>query len=92
MKNADNLFVTQRKPSCATIKLMLFAVSKLNGSQRKTLVNPRRMHCMYCGIPKGGCEFSLCYYIHYAVNNFSLLAFIREFTNGIVGEEFAHKN
>jgi len=45
--------VTQRKPSRATTKLMLFIVSKDNGTQRRTLVSPWRIHCMYCGVPKG---------------------------------------
>ena len=26
---------------------------KMNGTQRKILVSPRRMHGMYCGMPKG---------------------------------------
>jgi len=25
----------------------------MNGTQRKTLVNPLRMPCVYCGMPKG---------------------------------------
>ena len=37
----------QRKPSCATTKSTLFAISKDNGTQRRTLVSPRRMHCTY---------------------------------------------
>ena len=24
----------------------------MNGTQRRTLVSPQRMHCMYCGMPK----------------------------------------
>ena len=43
-------FVTQRKPSCATTKLMLFTVSK---DEWRTLVSPCRMHYTYCGMPKG---------------------------------------
>jgi len=27
--------------------------AKMNGTQRRALVSPRRMHCMYCGMPKG---------------------------------------
>ena len=45
--------VTQGKPSRSTTKLTLFTVSKDKWTQRRTLVNPWRMHCMYCGMPKG---------------------------------------
>ena len=27
--------------------------AKMNGTQRRTLVSPRRMHYTYCGMPKG---------------------------------------
>ena len=27
--------------------------AKMNGTQWRTLVSPWRMHCMYCGMPKG---------------------------------------
>ena len=27
--------------------------AKMNGTQRRTLVSPSRMHCMYWGMPKG---------------------------------------
>ena len=27
--------------------------AKMNGTQRRTLVSPWRMHCTYCGMPKG---------------------------------------
>jgi len=27
--------------------------AQTNGTQRRTLVSPRRMHCTYCGMPKG---------------------------------------
>jgi len=27
--------------------------TKMNGTQRRTLVSPRRTHCMHCGMPKG---------------------------------------
>ena len=30
--------------------------AKMNGTQRRTLVNPWRMHCTYCGMPKGTCQ------------------------------------
>ena len=49
MKNTDDY---KRKSSCATAKLTFFAVSK-DESQRRTLVNLRRMHCMYCRMPRG---------------------------------------
>ena len=26
--------------------------AEMNGTQRRTLVSPQRMHCMYCGMPK----------------------------------------
>ena len=26
--------------------------AKMKGTQRRTLVSPRRMHCMYCSMPK----------------------------------------
>jgi len=44
-------FHYKRKPSHATTKLTLFAV--MNGTQRRTLVSPWRMHCTYCGTPPG---------------------------------------
>ena len=28
-------------------------LAKMNGTQRRTLVSPSRMHCTYCGMPKG---------------------------------------
>ena len=31
----------------------LLLSTKKNGTQSRTLVSPRRMHCMYCGMPKG---------------------------------------
>ena len=46
------LVYTQRKPSRATTKLTLLS-AKMNGTQRRTLVSPCRMHCMYSGMPKG---------------------------------------
>ena len=30
--------------------------AKINGRQRKTLVSQLRMHCTYCGMPKGTCQ------------------------------------
>ena len=27
--------------------------AKMNGTQRRILVSPRRMHCTYCGMSKG---------------------------------------
>ena len=30
--------------------------AKMNGTQRRTLVSPWRMHCTYCGMPKGTCR------------------------------------
>ena len=30
--------------------------AKMNGTQRRTLVSPRRMHCTYCGMLKGTCQ------------------------------------
>ena len=27
--------------------------AKMNWTQRRTLVSPRRMHCMFCSMPKG---------------------------------------
>jgi len=27
--------------------------AKMNGTQRRTPVNPRRMYCIYCSMPKG---------------------------------------
>ena len=51
-KNMDD-FRYEGKPSRATSKSTPFAD---NGTQRRTLVSPRRMHCMYCGMPKGTCR------------------------------------
>jgi len=31
----------------------LFVVNKVNGTQRRAVVSPRRMHCMYSGMAKG---------------------------------------
>jgi len=42
--------LTQRKPSHATTELMLPLSAKMKGTQR---VSPWRMHCTYCGMPKG---------------------------------------
>ena len=30
--------------------------AKMNGTQRRTLVSPWRMHCTYCGMPKDTCR------------------------------------
>ena len=46
-------FPFEGKPSCATAKSTLFAVSKDEWDTRRTLVSPRRMHCTYSGMPKG---------------------------------------
>jgi len=48
--------ITQRKPPHAVnylINTFQSLSAKMNGAQRSTLVNPWRMHCMYCGMPKG---------------------------------------
>ena len=39
IKNTDD-FRNEGKPSCATAKLTLFTVSKMNGTQRRTVVSP----------------------------------------------------
>ena len=52
MKNMDD-FHYQGKSSSATTKLTLLLSAKMNGTQRRTLVSPWRMQCMYCGMPKG---------------------------------------
>jgi len=36
-----------------TTKLTLFAVGKMNDTQRRTLVSPLRMACVHCSMPKG---------------------------------------
>ena len=35
--------------------LHLLLSAKMNGKQRRTLASPRRMHCTYCGMPRGTC-------------------------------------
>jgi len=40
-------------PSCAPPNGHLSLSAKMNGTQRRALVSPSRMHCMYCGMPKG---------------------------------------
>jgi len=35
------------------VSIQLVLSEKMNGIQRRTLVSPRRMHCTYCGMPKG---------------------------------------
>ena len=53
MKNTDN-FHYEGKSSHGTNKLSPYSLSaKMNGTQRRTLVSPRRMHYTYCGMPKG---------------------------------------
>ena len=44
---------TQKKPSRTTTKLTLLLSAKMNGTQRRTLLSPWRMHCTYCSMPKG---------------------------------------
>ena len=45
---------TTKNTSRATAKSTLFTVSNDEcRTQNRTLVNPWRMHCMYCAIPKG---------------------------------------
>ena len=45
------IFVMQL--SHATTKSTLLLSAKMNGTQRRTLVSPRKMHYVYCGIPQG---------------------------------------
>jgi len=45
--------IMKRKPSHATTKSTLLSVSKDKWNTRRALVSPQRMHCMYCGMPKG---------------------------------------
>ena len=52
VKNTDN-FRYEGKPSRATANHHFSLSAKMNGTQRRTLVSPWRMHCMYCGMPKG---------------------------------------
>ena len=49
MKNMND-FHYEGKPSCAIAKLTLFAVSK---DEWDTKEDTQRMHCTYCGMPKG---------------------------------------
>ena len=52
MKYTDD-FCFEGKPSRATAKSTLSLSAKMNGTQRRTLVSPRRMYCTYCGMLKG---------------------------------------
>ena len=52
MKNTDD-FCYKGKPSLLPPNPNLSLSAKMNGTQRRTLVSPTRMHCMYCGMPKG---------------------------------------
>jgi len=53
MKNTEFFRYMKRKPSHATTESILFAVSKDEWDIKRALVIPRRMYCMYCGMPKG---------------------------------------
>ena len=54
MKNTDN-FNAEGSHHVVPPNLHLLLSAKMNGTQRRTLVSPRRMHCTYCGMPKGTC-------------------------------------
>ena len=45
--------ITQRKPPCVTTKFTLFRSAKMNGTQRRTLASPWKMHFTYCSMLKG---------------------------------------
>ena len=51
MKNTDN-FHFEENPSHATAKSTLFVVSKAEGDTKED-TKFIRMHCTYCGMPKG---------------------------------------
>ena len=55
MKNTDN-FCYEGKPSRATTKSTLFAVSKDEWDRKEDTGKSIRMHCTYCGMPKGTCQ------------------------------------
>ena len=45
--------VTQRKPSLAITKSTLYAVSKDKWKTKEDSGMSMKMHCTYCGMPKG---------------------------------------
>jgi len=49
----QTIFATNGSHHVSFTKLTLFAVSKMNGTQRRALISPWRMHCMYSGMAKG---------------------------------------
>ena len=53
MKNTDNFRYAKGSHHVLPPNRHLSLSAKMNGTQRRTLVSPRRMHCMYCGMPKG---------------------------------------
>ena len=55
MKNMDD-FRYKGKLSCASPNRHFSLSAKMNGTQKRTLVSPKRMHCTYCGMPKGTCQ------------------------------------
>ena len=52
----ENMDITNIEKSSCYRELTPWAVSKRNGTQRRTKVNPWCMHCTYCGMPKGTCQ------------------------------------
>ena len=53
-ENADD-FRYEEKPSCASAKSTPFAVNKDEWDTKEDIGKFMKMHCMYCGMPKGTC-------------------------------------
>jgi len=54
MKNTDDFSLHTKEAIMCNHQIKRFSLSaKMNGTQRRTLVSHWRMHCTYCGVPKG---------------------------------------
>ena len=52
MKDTDGFHYAKEAIMCKTKSQHFLLSAKMNGIQRRTLVSPWRMYCMYCSIPK----------------------------------------
>ena len=53
MKNMDDFSLRKRSHYVQPSNQCFSLSAKMNGTQRRTLVSPWRIHCTYCGMPKG---------------------------------------
>jgi len=52
-ENANDFSLRKGSHHVQPLKLMLSLSAKMNETQGRTLVSPWKMHCTYCGVPKG---------------------------------------